>query len=255
MLLQIGNAGGEVNESQPRAAAPWTDVANLVEQFGSESNVATRVRALREEYGWSQSALAERMTDAGYAMDRTAIWKIENPDKPNGRRAITIGEMIAFAKVFECSIIELLLTPERLLDVEAWKLVTIAAERLNDVRYAWSQYENALVAAQKYTHASEGAEDRIRREIEIQRAELAEKLQPMWDELQATQREQGEAPFTARDFREWIAGQPVPLILAMEDTIAYRLVDMGAWAKDRLLDHPIPFDIREGSSGPPRASP
>ena len=61
--------------------ATWEEMSRLIDQFGDERNVAARIKALRTERNdaagreWSQEELARRMTDAGFPMTHTSIWK------------------------------------------------------------------------------------------------------------------------------------------------------------------------------------
>jgi hypothetical protein len=222
-------------------------VAKLIEEFGSEQNVAHRIRilregqsnGLREKPGWSQAELARRMTEAGCPMDRTAIWKIENPDKPNGRRAITIGEMLTFAKVLKCSIIELLLPPEQLLDVEVWRLVMDSAEALNDVRWAWRKYHDALLTTQVNLMESPATVARVRTELDHQRRLFIEKMASYWEDYKGGRLDNGLPVPDDSEFEAWALAQgPTPLIAALEDALSHRLPRYDGWAIGRLADPP-----------------
>src|SRR5206468_3991414 len=69
---------------------------NPLRPVGNEANLARRIAAEREAHGWSYEGLAKRMTDAGFPIQSTAIFKIEKGKPP---RRITVDEMVGFAKV------------------------------------------------------------------------------------------------------------------------------------------------------------
>src|SRR5258708_10614078 len=63
----------------------------------AEDRVARRVEYERGTRGWSREDLARRMTEAGAAVNQSAIYKIE---KGEPRRTISLDEAHALAKVF-----------------------------------------------------------------------------------------------------------------------------------------------------------
>lgn len=106
---------------------------NKARSIGGEDNLAERIAYERESLGLSYEALAKKMTEAGCAIQGSAIYKIE---KGNPRRRVTVDELIALADVFEVEIQELL-TPMAVLK-QAW-----AEQRLKDLDEA----ETRLYAA------------------------------------------------------------------------------------------------------------
>lgn len=69
-------------------------VGNIWEQrFGG------RVKDLRQARGWTQDELAQQMTAAGYPLHQTTVAKLEN-----GSRPTNVGEIAAFAMIFDISI-------------------------------------------------------------------------------------------------------------------------------------------------------
>ena len=48
----------------------------------NERNVAERVRYEREQRGWSYDVLAKRMTEAGYPVAPSGLFKLEKGDPP-----------------------------------------------------------------------------------------------------------------------------------------------------------------------------
>ena len=93
----------------PRVS-PFRSLAN-------ERNVARRIQFEREQRGWTYEGTAKRMGDAGCPIQPTAVYKIEKADPP---RRITVDELVAFAKVFDTSV-ENLLAPAELANKPQWQ--------------------------------------------------------------------------------------------------------------------------------------
>jgi transcriptional regulator with XRE-family HTH domain len=103
----------------------------------NEDALARRVAYERERRGWSPGGLARLMTKAGCPMNQSSIWKIENGEP---RRKITVDEAIAFAKVFETTLEELLTPPDLIAQ-------TAAAERaLRLLGHYGERFEAAAIA-------------------------------------------------------------------------------------------------------------
>jgi len=92
--------------------------------IGAERNVALRVRLERIARGWSYATFASKMSDAGYPIHGSAVYKIEH-----GTRRITVEELVAISYVFGLDIEDLISTPD-------------------DTRIALSAAEAALLQAQ-----------------------------------------------------------------------------------------------------------
>ncbi|MGK5448045.1 helix-turn-helix transcriptional regulator [Streptomyces radiopugnans] len=116
----------------------------------SEGNVAARVALEREVRGWSTTELAERVTKAGVKMSQTAVWRIEN-GKP--RRRINLDEALAFARVFELPLEELMSPPLEGLDVNSRRLVQEAVEAFYQARDAQDRLHHAVVAIADHIQA------------------------------------------------------------------------------------------------------
>ncbi|MFF9013439.1 helix-turn-helix domain-containing protein [Streptomyces sp. NPDC014870] len=71
-----------------------------------EDNAAKRIKAERENRGWSTTTLSDRLNEAGYEMNPSAVWRIEN-----GKRRINLDEAIGFAEVFGVSLSNLVGPP------------------------------------------------------------------------------------------------------------------------------------------------
>ncbi|MFJ6771667.1 helix-turn-helix domain-containing protein [Kitasatospora sp. NPDC091257] len=113
----------------------------------SEENAAERVRLERELRGWSTGELAKRMTEAGYPINQSSVWRIESGEP---RRRINLNEAIGFAKVFDLALEDFLgpsTSPEEKIMqelaehvVEGYRLAAQGAEFTT----------KALAAAEKY---------------------------------------------------------------------------------------------------------
>ncbi len=96
------------NESQPERDA-YIEVTQAeieaMKALGAEGNreamlllerrMADKFRILREERGWSQSELSDRLAEWGFDLHQTSIAKLEK-----GKRPMRVAEMHALAHVF-----------------------------------------------------------------------------------------------------------------------------------------------------------
>jgi transcriptional regulator with XRE-family HTH domain len=121
----------------------------------SEGNAAARVALEREVRGWSTTELAERVTKAGVRMNQTAVWRIENGEP---RRRINLDEALAFSRVFELPLEELMSPPLEGIDMDGRRLVQEAVEAFYESRDAQDRLHRAVVATTEYIEAhSDGA--------------------------------------------------------------------------------------------------
>jgi transcriptional regulator with XRE-family HTH domain len=111
---------------------------------GSESYVAERVTGLRKEKGWSQDELARRVTAEGCPIPQSAISRLERPPS-GGRRAVTVDEALAFARVFEVDLVELLLPPDAHDEIQFMEDLREGPKRLLHATAARSAYDETLL--------------------------------------------------------------------------------------------------------------
>lgn len=137
-----------------------------------EGNAAARVALEREVRGWSTTELADRVTRAGVKMNQTAVWRIENGTP---RRRINLDEALAFARVFELPLEELMAPPLEGLDVNGRRLVQEAVEAFYEAREAQDRLH----------HAVTGIADHIRAHPDSARALHEQTLRLMSDERDA----------------------------------------------------------------------
>lgn len=210
----------------------WRVLSRLVSEFGGEVNLARRVQQWREEMGWTQPKLAERMTNAGYPMNKTSIWKIENPDKPAGRRSISIGEAIGFARVFEKSVEELLLPDDAFAEAEAWKSFLEAGQKLNEVRQAWDEYVLLMAAVRERVARN----PRLRESIEKLRSDAEAKREAHEKERWERHKRLTDLPVNPDAERSTIESfqsqhEPTPAFVAANDALSTKQLRPDIWHK------------------------
>jgi transcriptional regulator with XRE-family HTH domain len=154
-----GSSDEPVKEEPGGSATGETAVAGL-----SEENAAERVRLERERRGWSTGELAKRMTEAGYPINQSSVWRIESGEP---RRRINLNEAIGFAKVFDLSLEDFLgpsTSPEEKIMQE------LAEHVVQGYRLAAQGAEfttKALAAAEKYCQDFPHNRKRLRGKIAI----------------------------------------------------------------------------------------
>lgn len=148
-------------------------------QVQHERHLADRIREEREARGWTLDRLAQRMTDAGCPMDRSAIYRIESGDPP---RRITVDEAVTFANVFEVDLRVLLMPAGVAKNKEAAKLWRRYGE-LSRRKDALSR-QLREVLTELLSVVDEGYEDEVRRAAEELGVGLdTEQLNLLWSVL------------------------------------------------------------------------
>jgi transcriptional regulator with XRE-family HTH domain len=121
----------------------WSEGSRLIGEVGREDHLAARITSERQARGWSQETLAREMTKAGCPIPQSAISKIENP-AVGGRRAITVDEAIAFAKLFDIPLGELLLPQEALATVSTLRDLADGPSLLSGMLGAQQRYADLV---------------------------------------------------------------------------------------------------------------
>ncbi|WP_322974433.1 helix-turn-helix domain-containing protein [Actinacidiphila epipremni] len=106
-----------------------------INQLAGEENVAVRIKLERDSRGWSTNALSDRLNAAGYEMNPSAVWRIEN-----GQRRVTVDDALGFAEVFGISLANLVGPPRLAAHARAMELV-------EDIRRAYRASHMANLAA------------------------------------------------------------------------------------------------------------
>ncbi|GAA4517880.1 helix-turn-helix domain-containing protein [Nonomuraea ferruginea] len=115
----------------------------------SEENVALRIAWEMRRRGWSQERMAQELTHAGCPTHQSAISKIVNPKPDGSRRAISVDEAIALARVFGIALEELPLPMD---DAEGRDLHDLSRTVTHEGRNATEQYAHFLLAWARLRH-------------------------------------------------------------------------------------------------------
>ncbi len=110
---------------------------NQARDIYAEDHLARRIAWERERRGWTYEGLAKRMTEAGCAMNQSAIYKIE---QLTPRRRITVDELVGFSRVFGVPVDDLLLDP-----------AVVVGDRVREAMRAWRE---AMLARRDALHAA-----------------------------------------------------------------------------------------------------
>jgi transcriptional regulator with XRE-family HTH domain len=122
----------------------WSEGNNLINALGREDHLAARITLERKNKGWTQSQLARELAkiEGAPPIHQTAISKIENPR--NGRRAISVDEAIAFARVFDIPLGELVLPPESVRHASIMRGLADGQDLLRELWGADERYGNLV---------------------------------------------------------------------------------------------------------------
>ena len=116
--------------------------------IASEDALARRIAFERSRRDMTYEGLAKRMTDAGCAIQPSAIYKIE---KAEPRRRITVDELVAFAEVFDLTLDNLLLPPEIAFSEEAQRLVKEWQAARREISDVIERHGDALVSLAEFS--------------------------------------------------------------------------------------------------------
>ncbi|MFJ9088971.1 helix-turn-helix domain-containing protein [Streptomyces sp. NPDC102384] len=126
--------------------------------LSGENNVAVRIKLEREARGWSTNALSDRLNEAGFDMNPSAVWRIEN-----GRRRINLDEAIGFAEVFGLDLRNLVGPPQLAAQARAMELIDEVVDAFRATQRANVTLTEARDALDAYLTEHPG----IREEAEI----------------------------------------------------------------------------------------
>jgi transcriptional regulator with XRE-family HTH domain len=113
--------------------------------LSGEENVAVRIKVEREARGWSTNALSDRMNEAGFEMNPSAVWRIENR-----KRRINLDEAIGFAEVFGVSLRNLVGPPQLAAKARAMELIDDVVEAFRATQRANAAFTRARDAFDAY---------------------------------------------------------------------------------------------------------
>ncbi|MFI9360355.1 helix-turn-helix domain-containing protein [Kitasatospora sp. NPDC053057] len=129
------------------------------QRLEGEENVARRIKMEREARGWSTATLAERLTEAGYPLNQSAVWRIESGEP---RRRVNLDEAIGFAKVFDISLDNLVGPPEIAANTHVKRLLADFAESWQKSVAARKEMDLAREALDAYGRAHPNLQELIR---------------------------------------------------------------------------------------------
>ncbi len=114
----------------------------------AEENLARRVAFEREARGWTYEGTAKRMTNIGCPIQSTAIYKIE---KGQPRRRISVDELVAFAKVFDFPVEEMLMPVGAVLNDAAKTYLEGAFEAQRAITAAVAEAVNVTIGLYRFS--------------------------------------------------------------------------------------------------------
>ncbi|MFF1482857.1 helix-turn-helix domain-containing protein [Streptomyces sp. NPDC058301] len=101
-------------------------------------NVAVRIKLEREACGWSTNALSDRLNEAGFEMNPSAVWRIENR-----KRRINLDEAIGFAEVFGIDLRNLVGPPQLAAQARAMELIDAVVDTFRERQRAAAAHTQA----------------------------------------------------------------------------------------------------------------
>jgi transcriptional regulator with XRE-family HTH domain len=113
--------------------------------LSGEANVAVRIKLEREARGWSTNALSDRLNEAGFDMNPSAVWRIEN-----GKRRINLDEAIGFAEVFGIDLRNLVGPPQLAAQARAMELIDAVVDAFRETQRANATFTQARDALDAY---------------------------------------------------------------------------------------------------------
>ncbi|MGP4115482.1 helix-turn-helix domain-containing protein [Streptomyces sp. 4N509B] len=126
--------------------------------LSGEANVAVRIKLERETRGWSTNALSDRLNEAGFDMNPSAVWRIEN-----GKRRINLDEAIGFAEVFGLDLRNLVGPPQLAARARAMELIDAVVDAFRQTQRANTAFTTARDALDAYL----AEHPDLRREAEV----------------------------------------------------------------------------------------
>ena len=170
----------------------------------AEENLARRVAFEREARGWTYEGTAKRMTNIGCPIQPTAIYKIE---KGEPRRRISVDELVAFAKVFDFEVQEMLMPVGAVLNDAAKTYLEGAYEAQRAITTAVTEAVNVTVGLYRFTVEYGLAAD----------LDVAELLKEMTGEVRSHEAD-GELSKAVQDSCDKVEGAVVHLLETIVDS-------------------------------------
>ncbi|MDT3395803.1 helix-turn-helix transcriptional regulator [Streptomyces sp. B1866] len=132
--------------------APGEESAPL----SGEENLAIRIKLERESRGWGTNAVSDRLNAAGYEMNPSAVWRIENR-----KRRVNLDEAIGFAEIFGLSLENLVGPPKLAAHARAMELVEYVRRAYREVHRANLAFTQARDALDAYLQQHPDIRDEV----------------------------------------------------------------------------------------------
>lgn len=113
--------------------------------LSGEENVAIRIKLEREGRGWSTNNLSDRLNEAGYDMNPSAVWRIENR-----KRRVNLNEAIGFAQVFGLDLRNFVGPPRLAAQGRAMELIDQVVDAFRESQRANAAFTQARDALDAY---------------------------------------------------------------------------------------------------------
>lgn len=113
--------------------------------LSGEENAAVRIKLERDKRGWSTTTLSERLNEAGFDMNPSAVWRIENR-----KRRLNLDEAIGFAEVFGVDLRNLIGPPRLAAKARAMELIDVVVGAHQETQRANAAFTRARDALDAY---------------------------------------------------------------------------------------------------------
>lgn len=197
----------------------WEMVSELIAKYGSQENAARRIRQWAEAEGWSEQTIAKKVN-----MNQSSVWKIMNPDRPSGRRNVSIQDAINFSRIFKKSLAELLLPDGVMLHLDGWSAFLESTENLNEVRDAARLYSDAIMKTRARLSENTELRERIEQWLVDAQRRIREQVLPGWKNDGGTH---GPDPF----FDDYVKNFRTPAVIAAEDALGNHYINRSLWTQ------------------------
>lgn len=209
----------------------WDEVSDLIGRLGREDFLAARLKAWRLERGWSLTRLSKELGKAGHPLTRSSIERMEKLG-----RAISIGDALAISRVFNKSMVAMLLPDEALHEHDGWVAVLNAIEALGNVQAAWNEYRAEIDRAQSAMWRYPELRDRVGQELNRAGSQFEEAHRSDWANNRQRRIELGDPVPNGKSADAWVAKQPpTPELMALQDSLAEEAVAAAGWIKEQRL--------------------
>ncbi|MFJ2578432.1 helix-turn-helix domain-containing protein [Kitasatospora aureofaciens] len=127
-------------------------------RLAGEENAARRLKMERESRGWSTAEVARRMSETGFPINQSSVWRIESGEPP---RRINLDEAIGFAKIFDITLAELVGPSGGAVSAKMLHLFEIFQEAANRAQDALDEMDTAESALYAYADQHQDAYEAI----------------------------------------------------------------------------------------------